>query len=353
MSSPSFSKSASSEKKVVFSFAIYGSQRKYCQGLVENLEMIRDVYPSWYTYIHVYNDVPLHYIETYLSFPNVRLIYPQCSNHPNMVDRFMVLDNDPTVDVMIVRDADSRIHTRDQYCIKHFLADENVACHTIRDHFLHHSPIMGGLWGLKRGHLDVPLHMLYQQFLASLSPSERQTNGYGHDMRFLSMRVYPLVVSSLVVYTFTSELRISEPEQLHIIPFPVDEHVDFCGQVIVYDPSTNQPIREHPHPGQPYVPPSSSRKPEHVNIPQPQLHQSHVDTISSIEAISDPILYEEMQDDPRFQKSASGMLTLQNPLKRKKVSFGPTLYMSPPKSAHPSSQSLSSPSVIFPKPPSF
>lgn len=275
-------------QKVVFSFAIYGSARKYCQGLVENLELIREHYPSFHTYIYIYNDVPASYVRTYQSFDNVCLVYG--SARPNMVDRFMVMDDDPSVDVLIVRDADSRIHARDRYCIDHFLQSP-FACHTIRDHNLHHSPMMGGLWGLKRGFLTIDLRMMYAQ--SSLIHPDQ----YGHDMQFLSQRVYPVVAESLIVYTFSPHLRISDAETIHIIPFDIEDK-DFCGQVIIYDSETGLATREHDHPGQPYRGDAPRAVPE-------------------------------LEADMRFRHSK----------KSRKVSFGTTLH--PPPSSSP---------LVFPNP---
>lgn len=230
--------------KVAFSFAIYGSLKKYCQGLVENLQLIQQHYPSFYTFVYVYDDVPREYIDIYQSFPNVCIVKSIHYNKPNMVDRFFVLDQDPTVDIMIVRDADSRIHNRDRYCIDHFI-ESSYKCHTIRDHYAHHSPIMGGLWGLKRGFLNADLQSYYNMYsyLAKEDP-----NNYGHDMNFFRMFMYKFLSPSLIIYSFSHALALHPSENLHIIPNTIQDN-DFCGQVIIYDEKDN-PIREFSHPGE-------------------------------------------------------------------------------------------------------
>ena len=218
--------------KIVFSFCIYGTQKKYCQGLVENLKMMEEHFPSALAYVYCYHDVPDEYITTYRSFRSVQLRIPERFDKPNMVERFFVLDEDPSVDVVIVRDCDSRLHTRDRVCILHFLESASL-CHTTRDHHLHHSPILGGLWGMKRGCMSMDMRELYRQYIAR----GRQVGDmatYGHDMYFLRECVYPLVVDDMLVYTFHQYLRMDPREKLVMMPSDVQDN-DFCGQVVDYD----------------------------------------------------------------------------------------------------------------------
>lgn len=216
--------------KVVFSFCIYGTSPKYCQGLVENLKLIEEHFPSALVYIYCYHDVPDEYIVKYRTFRCVQLRISERFDKPNMVDRFFVLDEDPSVDVVIVRDTDSRLHARDRVCILHFLESTSL-CHTTRDHHLHHSPILGGLWGMKRGCLNVDMRELYRTYMES---RPRDVSSYGHDMYFLRECVYPLVVHDLLVYTFHDYLRLDEREKLIIMPSTIQDN-DFCGQVVDYD----------------------------------------------------------------------------------------------------------------------
>jgi hypothetical protein len=69
-----------------------------------------------------------------------------------MMYRFLPID-EPEVELMMVRDADSRIHVRDRWTIHEFIKSQHKA-HVIRDHPYHTTPLMGGLWGLKKGLVD-------------------------------------------------------------------------------------------------------------------------------------------------------------------------------------------------------
>lgn len=228
-----------SSKKIVFSFCIYGNSKKYCQGLLENLKLIRIHFPSFHTYIYYYSNVPQHYIEQYKTYPNVHLKKPEKFDHPNMVDRFFVLDDDPTVDIVLIRDADSRIHDRDRFCINHFLNSSQL-CHTIRDHHFHHSPIMGGLWGIKRGVFpkDFDMKNIYRHYKRNVQ-NQSPDNLYGHDMFFLRYCIYQYVLHSLIVYTFADYLRLHSNELLIMLPSTITNN-EFCGQVIDYDQDGNE-----------------------------------------------------------------------------------------------------------------
>jgi len=92
----------------IFAFCIYGTSPKYCKGLLKNLELITTTFPEFETWIAVGDDVPDAYRSAYLSFPRVRLFPLPFHDGRLMTQRFFFID-DPDVDCMIVRDADSQI----------------------------------------------------------------------------------------------------------------------------------------------------------------------------------------------------------------------------------------------------
>ena len=62
-----------------------------------------------------------------------------------MVWRFIPMA-DPAVDVMCSRDLDSEWFKREADAVGYWLEKTNKSLHVIRDHYLHHLPILGGLW---------------------------------------------------------------------------------------------------------------------------------------------------------------------------------------------------------------
>lgn len=211
----------------IVSFCIYGSNDKYCRGLLENIEIIIKKLENFHIFIYVGDNVPKQWIDKYSEYDKVKLIYTNRIGHDNMINRFLAIDED-NVDLMIVRDADSRIHDRDLWCINHFI-HSNFGAHTIRDHQYHTIQIMGGLWGLKKGFLNKPIRELYSLY----NSSNTVVNQIQHDQYFLRDILYNLIKHSLIIYGLSIDLCFGPDEHFLIIPFPI-KNDDFCGQVIDY-----------------------------------------------------------------------------------------------------------------------
>lgn len=221
----------------VISFCIYGSNNKYCKGLDENLKLIQINLTDYNAFIYVGDNVPDHWISTYKSYQFVKLIYTERTGHDNMINRFFAIDHED-VDIAIIRDADSRLHERDIWCIKHF-ETSSYKFHTIRDHPEHRALILGGLWGIKKGCIDISIQDLYKQF----NSSNKSFNIVQHDQYFLRDIVYPLVYSNMIVYAFNERMKMLQNENLLKIPLEVIND-NFCGLAIKYDESGNE-IKEY------------------------------------------------------------------------------------------------------------
>ena len=130
----------------VFSFCIYNSYNAlYYEGLLDNINIIKTHYPEWGIYVYVGNDVPEDFVN---SLSGVIVQYTNEKGPINMLYRFLAIEQ-PGVDLMLVRDADSRVHWKDRWAINEFVNSPYLA-HTIRDNPVHCIPMLGGLWGLKR-----------------------------------------------------------------------------------------------------------------------------------------------------------------------------------------------------------
>lgn len=214
----------------VISFCIYGSNEKYCRGLLENIKIIINKLCEFNIFIYVGNDVPESWIKIYKMCDKVKLFYTNRIGHDNMISRFFAIDEN-NVDLMIVRDADSRIHDRDIWCIYNFI-NSKFGAHTIRDHPYHTTQIMGGLWGIKRDILKTPICELYMLY----NKNNITINEIQHDQYFLRDIIYNLIKNNLIIYLLSNNLSFKEEENFIIIPFPIKDN-DFCGQVIDYKDS--------------------------------------------------------------------------------------------------------------------
>jgi hypothetical protein len=135
------------EKKVI-SYSLYGSDKKYCIGMLENLKINSVKLPDWETYIYYSDDVPNEYIEMYKQYNPVLINCGRTEyKWEGMFWRFKPF-NDNNIDIFLSRDADSRITDREIKFINEFI-ESKYYFHIIRDHYGHGIEILGGTFGVK------------------------------------------------------------------------------------------------------------------------------------------------------------------------------------------------------------
>jgi hypothetical protein len=161
-------------------------------------------------------------LDTLQTFSNVVLFPTGVTGPVNMVHRFFAID-EPDVDLMMVRDADSRIHWKDRWAIQSFLEHPDSVAHTIRDNIAHSAVLMGGLWGLRKS-AGLNVRSIYSDFKDDSWLDQPR----GHDQYFLKFRIYPEIKSRLLVHY--SNGRLLEGEFGIEFPFRWSKEL-FCGQV--------------------------------------------------------------------------------------------------------------------------
>lgn len=203
-----------------FSFCVYGPQSaKYHGGMLENLKTIQKHFPDWVVYVYLGNDTISLFVAKLLRYRQVRLRHVGTTGPILMMHRFLAID-DPDVELMVVRDADSRVHMRDRWAIEEFVKSDKKA-HSIRDHPYHFTQILGGLWGLKRG--------IIPSMGELVRPHLEELWCFGKDQFFLKEEVFPLVENELLVHTSQLEQRFSDEETLVAFPWDWSEAM-YCGK---------------------------------------------------------------------------------------------------------------------------
>lgn len=207
----------------VFSFCLYGPENpRYHEGLMENLQIIRQYFPNWRVFVYVGADITEERIQSILSYPQVILRKTEKLGAPNMIDRFFAID-EPGVDIMFVRDADSRVHWKDRWAIQQFLKSDSVL-HIIRDHKEHTSPILGGLWGIRKVS-GFSMRDEYAKYTEDTSLGHR----WAHDQNFLADIIYPRFLSQSLVHFSYRLIYIGEHDA---VPFPYEWSNDvYCGRI--------------------------------------------------------------------------------------------------------------------------
>lgn len=188
----------------VFSFCLYGPEIPfYYEGTLKNIELVKQYFPRWKVYVYVGSDVSEAFITKMETNSNVVIRRTGLLGAKNMIERFCAID-EPDVDIMIVRDADSRIHWRDRWCINEFLTSRYIA-HTIRDHTDHTARIMGGLWGLRK-EAGICIRKEYEDYDEDMSRGHR----HAHDQNFLGDVIYPMIVDRMLVHYSNKRGRYGE-----------------------------------------------------------------------------------------------------------------------------------------------
>ena len=200
--------------------------------MIKNVELIHQYFPDWFIYIWVGDGVPEDILFTLHEKKNVELLPTNENGLVNMSYRFFSIDF-PDVEVMCVRDADSRVNERDKACIEDFVHSDKQF-HILRDHPNHHHPIMGGMWGIKKEYMNISLQTAFNTWKETNKSTE-----FWNDMDFIKSFFYPHVIPYAMIH---DEYQTLEPPNFHT-PFrvPLDEKKQhFIGQVYEFDENGNE-----------------------------------------------------------------------------------------------------------------
>jgi len=217
----------------VFSFCLYGppNPKYYPVATLQNIYLIGTYFPEWKVYLYTAPDVDPGFLEQVAMYSNVVIRPTETLGSVNMFYRFFAID-EPDVEIMMVRDLDSRVHWKDRWAIREFVDNPNFESHIIRDNVQHTSKIMGGMWGIRKT-AGICISDLYKLFLDN--PTDR---GYGADQSFLTDYVYPYIWSKALVHYSNGRVIAGE----HGVQFPF-EYVNevYCGRSEISETFVDRP----------------------------------------------------------------------------------------------------------------
>lgn len=174
--------------KKIISFSLYNNVPKNNINAIINCMLIPYIYPEWSARFYIDETLPKGYELLLKTFEYVEVInMPKHIINEAMLWRFLP-PSDPDVDIMICRDADSWVSSREKACVDEWISsDKNF--HIIRDHCYHSQLIMGGMWGIRNNILP-QMKNLIEEYM--------KNNSY--DQGFLANIVYPLIKDTLFVH---------------------------------------------------------------------------------------------------------------------------------------------------------
>ena len=196
----------------LITFSLWGTDLKYLVGAQRNADLAEEIYPDWTCRFYVAESVPFSFVRDLEGRNNCEVLYKRgFGDWTSMFWRFEPASEN-NVDVMISRDTDSRLNTREKTAVDAWLASDK-GFHIMRDHPWHKYPILGGMWGVKKGVLPD---------MKELINSFAQKDVYGTDYQFFAESIIPRIQDDCLVHD----------EFFDGLPFPTKRQgLQFVGQV--------------------------------------------------------------------------------------------------------------------------
>jgi hypothetical protein len=178
----------------IICFSLWGDAPRYIRGALANMQVIPYLYPGWTPRFYVDASVPGEVIAALMG-GGAQLF--RVENMPP--DRFgmfwrMLVEDDPTVDLFIIRDADSVCNAKERWAVADWL-NAGTAFHVMRDHLVHCELMLGGMWGAHRGNIG-NMESRFQTFIKAAQGRANRA----YDQEFLRREIWPIARQSLTTH---------------------------------------------------------------------------------------------------------------------------------------------------------
>lgn len=165
----------------------------YVAGLFLGLQLARTTLPQWQLRLYLAQPLLPRLGPLLAQLPVHVVVMPFDPRHweLGMFWRFLV-EEDPSVDLYIIRDSDSRIWARDLHTIEAFVASGRPF-YCVHDHIDHNREILGGMWGARRGTLHRAINASLQDWIWQWTRTRQPIDRKGMDQDFVSQAIWPYV----------------------------------------------------------------------------------------------------------------------------------------------------------------
>jgi hypothetical protein len=184
--------------------------RRWLDGIEDNVHLASRYYPEWIVRVYVLNlseeqvekiiaidDKSLEVVVcpegSALTFP-VNTTKPKFRQYRSANGRYLAVD-DPKVEYAMFRDLDSRPSIRELLAVNEWISS-GMDVHAMHDHKGHNPPLMGGMWGAKRGAVNMTSAIM-RALQAHPNVSIAGQHG-GDDQGFLAEYIWPAVKDSAI-----------------------------------------------------------------------------------------------------------------------------------------------------------
>lgn len=224
-------------QKKVISFCLWGHEKRYTVGLIQNIKLASIYYPDWLCYIYIhYKSLTPELKASLKSFSNIKLIIK--TDDVIRSKRFMLWRIEPimdkNVDVFISRDIDTRIFPREVLAVRQWLSSDKVI-HIMRDHPQHYNKILGGMFGVKTESFR---KYDWNKYIESYFQLHGENE---NDQHFLEKYIYNM--TSINQKMIHDEIKIYENQNCLPYPIPYEHNFNFTG-CYIYEDESPDPITQ-------------------------------------------------------------------------------------------------------------
>lgn len=176
-------------KRNVIAFSLFGEDRRYLTGAMNNAIVSRYLYPGWTARFYVDDSVPVAFCKQLgaQGAQVLKLAGDWPADRYGLFWRFLVED-DKEVDFYLVRDADSVCNIKERAAVEDWLAS-GKAFHLMRDLPIHSELILAGMWGAQRGNIG----SMAKRIRAHVEGAEKKVNNRITDQEFTRNVLWPIV----------------------------------------------------------------------------------------------------------------------------------------------------------------
>lgn len=174
----------------VIAFSLWGDNTRYTLGALQNASLAKMVYPGWVCRFYVGQSTPRIIVDMLKEFDNVEIVeMEEDGNWTGMFWRFLAA-SDPNIEVLIVRDCDSRLWFREKEAVDEWLVSDKDF-HIMRDNHQHGVPILGGMWGVRH-------KLLYN--IEEMIKDYSKGDFWQVDQNFLREVIFPIVSDQAFIH---------------------------------------------------------------------------------------------------------------------------------------------------------
>jgi len=205
-------------KKKLICFGLWGIKPMYCVGALKNIQLARKIYPGWICRFYVDITTDNKIVRELLS-EGAEIVTIKTNKHIGRQKQFWRFfgAGDPDMEYFVSRDVDSRLNYREKAAVDEWIAS-GIPFHIMRDHNLHQTEILGGMWGCVGGLFPNISDIIDKWLEENLTFTEKWT-----DQIFLRNVIWPMVKDNHIAHA--SRCFYTNKEKPFIVQLPDKQFV--------------------------------------------------------------------------------------------------------------------------------